>query len=183
MIVERLPQVAMPVQMTELDSGLVGLGTLPRLSIRAEAGSAGGEQAAAEPLEDADLGLEGMARAMTSVPAAVAVEPAAVPELTASSLENTKRLFALTVGELADIFGVTERQMHRYLREARLPDGRMQLANALAAVGLTIIAGLGPEGAHKWLYTGAPTGAELARAGRIEELAARAESLRDSPFT
>ena len=51
---------------------------------------------------------------MTDVPAVVRVERPEVPDLTDDSLENTRRLFALTVAQLAELFGVTERQMHRY---------------------------------------------------------------------
>lgn len=126
--------------------------------------------------------LARLARAMTGVPAAVAVERPRVPDLTDEPAENVRRLFALTVGQLADLFGVTERHMHRYLREG-LPEGRRALADALTAVGLTVIGGLGAPGARRWLYSGEPTAAELARQGRIAELAARAEALRDSPAT
>jgi hypothetical protein len=102
--------------------------------------------------------------------------------LTDDSLENTRRLFALTVAQLAELFGVTERQMHRYLREG-LPDNRRALADALTAVGLTVIGGLGAHGARRWLYSGEPTAAELAERGRIDELTTRAQALRDSPVT
>lgn len=126
--------------------------------------------------------LARMARGMRDVPAAVEVERPPVPELTDDSLENARRLFALTVAQLADLFGVTERQMHRYLREG-LPDNRRALADALTAVGLTVIGGLGARGAQRWLFSGEPTAAELAQQGRIAELTARADALRDSPVT
>lgn len=126
--------------------------------------------------------LEQMARTMTDVPGAVVVERPVVPELTEEPLENVRRLFALTVSQLADLFGVTERQAHRYLRDG-LPESRRQLAAALTAVGLTVIGGLGADGARRWLFSGTPTAAELAKQGRIAELAERAEALRDSPVT
>jgi hypothetical protein len=91
-------------------------------------------------------------------------------------------LFALTVGQLGDLFGVTERQAHRYLREG-LPENRRSLANALTAAGLTVIGGLGAHGAQRWLFSGAPTAAQLAASGQIDELRERAEALRDSPAT
>jgi hypothetical protein len=127
-------------------------------------------------------GLARLAREMTDVPAAVEVERPEVPDLTDDSLENTRRLFALTVAQLAELFGVTERQMHRYLREG-LPDNRRALADALTAVGLTVIGGLGAHGARRWLYSGEPTAAELAQRGRIDELTTRVQALRDSPVT
>ena len=131
---------------------------------------------------EADGQLARVARAMRDVPAAVAVERPAVPELIDRPAENVRRLFGLTVGQLAELFGVTERQMHRYLREG-LPEGRRALADALVAVGLTVIGGLGADGARAWLHSGRPTAAQLARDGRIAELTARAEALRDSPVT
>jgi hypothetical protein len=136
----------------------------------------------ADPHGDPQAELVRLARGMSDVPAAVAVERPPVPELTDRPLENARRLFGLTVGQLADLFGVTERQMHRYLRDG-LPENRRALADALTAVGLTVIGGLGAEGARRWLFSGEPTGAQLAKRGGIAELAARAEGLRDSPIT
>lgn len=148
-------------------------------AIESDDPSEGDEGRRAEP----QLAMEAMARAMTSVPAAIPVRRPEVPELTGTSLENAKRLFALTAGQLADMFGVTERQMRRYLAEGGLPESRRPLADALAAIGLTVIGGLGVRGAREWLYSGEPTGAELVKTGRITELTERAEALRDSPFT
>jgi hypothetical protein len=135
-----------------------------------------------DPPADSPHELEELARGMSDVPAAVAIERPPVPELTDSPLENVRRLFGLTVSQLAELFGVTERQMHRYLRDG-LPENRSALAAGLVAVGLTVIGGLGVQGARRWLYGGEPTGAELARRGSIAELAERAEGLRDSPVT
>ncbi|MGO9496649.1 MAG: MerR family transcriptional regulator [Solirubrobacteraceae bacterium] len=120
---------------------------------------------------------------MTAVPAAIAVPRPEVPALGDSPLENVKTLFGLTAGELARLFGVTERQVRRYLAEGNLPRSRQRLAEALMAVGLTVIGGLGTTGAREWLYGGEPSAAELAGQGRIDELASRAYALRDSPFT
>lgn len=128
------------------------------------------------------LAMEHVARSMTDVAAAVPVARPTVPELTGEPLENVRRLFALTVGQLGDLFGVTERQAHRYLREG-LPENRRSLANALTAAGLTVIGGLGAHGAQRWLFSGAPTAAQLAASGQIDELRERAEALRDSPAT
>lgn len=126
--------------------------------------------------------LADLARALVDVPAAVEVERAEVPALSDDPFVNVRRLFALTVGQLARLFGVTERQAHRYLREG-LPDSRRALADALVAVGLTVVGGLGADGARAWLFSGTPSSAQLAASGRIAELRDRAEALRDSPAT
>ncbi len=153
-----------------------------RRSPEADAGEtaagAGDGNDARSPLE-----MEAMARGMTAVPAAIAVPRPEVPALGDSPLENVKTLFGLTAGELARLFGVTERQVRRYLAEGNLPRSRQRLAEALMAVGLTVIGGLGTTGAREWLYGGEPSAAELAGQGRIDELASRAYALRDSPFT
>lgn len=136
-----------------------------------------------DPVAQPGQTMKAMARAMRDVPAAVSVPRPEVPELTGSSLEDAKRLFSLTAGQLAEIFGVTERQMRRYLSDGGLPPNRQSLADGLAAIGLTVVPGLGSRGAREWLYSGAPPGHELARDGRIAELSDRADALRDSPFT
>jgi hypothetical protein len=51
------------------------------------------------------------------------------------------------------------------------------------AIGLTVIGGLGAAGARRWFFSGDPTAAQLAKQGRVDELRARAEALRDSPVT
>jgi hypothetical protein len=126
--------------------------------------------------------MQRLAQSMTDIDDAVPVARPEVPELSDRPLENVRRLFALTVAQLGDLLGVTERQAHRYLSEG-LPEGRRPLAEALTAVGLTVIGGLGADGAREWLYSGKPTGAQLATSGRIAELGERAQALRDSPAT
>jgi hypothetical protein len=168
-----------------LVTALIGLGPTERAERGSQETEAGEPSLGAGNGHDArsSLEMEAMARGMTAVPAAIAVPPPEVPELGESALENVKTLFGLTASELARLFGVTERQMRRYLADGNLPGGRQRLADALMAVGLTVIGGLGTAGARDWLYGGEPSAAELAEQGRIDELASRADELRDSPFT
>jgi hypothetical protein len=114
--------------------------------------------------------------------AAVEVDAAEVPELTDEPVENVKRLFDLTYADLARLFGITERHVYRW-RDERVPAERADVVNALQALGLTVIGGLGPEGARKWLFGGEPSPADLVTAGRVDELKALADKYRDSAFT
>jgi hypothetical protein len=113
---------------------------------------------------------------------AVAVEPPEVPEMTGDPLDDVRALYGLTYAHLASVLGVTERQVHR-LDAERLSPERRELLDALVAVGLIIIGGLGPVGAWRWLQTGSPPGIQLLHEGRYTELRARAERLRDSVAT
>jgi hypothetical protein len=113
---------------------------------------------------------------------AVAVERPEVPETTGDPLDDVRALYGLTYAHLASLLGVTERQVHR-LDAERLSPERRELLDALVAVGLIIIGGLGPGGAWRWLETGSPPGIQLLHESRYAELRARAERLRDSVAT
>lgn len=114
--------------------------------------------------------------------AAVAVERPRVPKLTGDPVEDVRALYGLTYAQLGSLLGVTERQMHR-LRGEPITGERRERLDALTALGLILIGGLGPDGARRWLESGDPPGAELLRQGRYAELRRRAEDLRDSVAT
>jgi hypothetical protein len=120
-----------------------------------------------------------LARQMAATSPAVDVDLPPVPELGDDPAENVRRLFGLTVAQLADVLGVTERQVYRY-REGPVPEDRRELLDALVAVGLLLIGGLGADGARQWLNSGRPSAAQLLHEGRSREVRARAEALRDS---
>jgi hypothetical protein len=120
-----------------------------------------------------------LARQMAATSPAVDVDLPPVPELGDDPAENVRHLFGLTVAQLADLLGVTERQMYRY-REGPVPEDRRELLDALVAVGLLLIGGLGADGARQWLYSGRPSAAQLLHEGRSGEVRDRAEALRDS---
>jgi hypothetical protein len=137
--------------------------------------------APAQPRDDAALMSE-MAGVIAATIPAVAVPRPRVPELGDDPVENLRRLFDLTFAELANVFGISERHAHRWQRDG-VPAERRSTIDALQAIGLTVIGGLGPVGAKAWLYSGTPTGAQLVQTGRVAELAARAEAEKDSRFT
>jgi DNA-binding transcriptional regulator YiaG len=113
---------------------------------------------------------------------AVEVQAPEVPEMTDKPVENIRRLFNLTYGEFARLFGITERHAHRWAG-GRAPAERQRAVDALEAVGMTLVGGLGPEGAKVWLRSGEPSPEELLMSGRLDELVAAADKHRDSPFT
>jgi hypothetical protein len=122
------------------------------------------------------------ARAVARQSPAVAVDIPDVPPLTENALENVRALFALTVAQVARVLGVTERQVYRTDPE-RLDDERRRRLDAMVALGLLLVGGLGPEGARRWLDAGDPSGWELVDAGDFSSLRARAEQLTDSIAT
>lgn len=111
-----------------------------------------------------------------------AVARPTVPTIGDNRVVNLLGLFDLTVGEFARLFGISERHAHRW-RARGVPASRRPELEALQAIGMTVIGGLGPAGAKSWLNSGEPSGAELVRQRRFGDLAARAEAVKDSPFT
>jgi hypothetical protein len=131
---------------------------------------------------DAEAAMRAAARRAVAHAAAVAVERPRVPELTGDPVEDVRALYGLTNAQLAALLGVTERQMYR-MQSERVSSERRERLDALIALGLILIGGLGPDGARRWLESGDPSGSELLRQGRYAELRQRAEGLRDSIAT
>jgi hypothetical protein len=137
--------------------------------------------AAAAPAREGDV-MARIAEKAAAARAAVPVDVPAVPQLGEDLVDNVRRLFNLTNADVAFLFGISERHVHRWKTSGVPTDRRNDLA-ALQAIGLTVVAGIGPAGARTWLRAGDPSGEDLVRAGRFDELAARAEAEKDSPFT
>jgi DNA-binding transcriptional regulator YiaG len=131
---------------------------------------------------DEAAGMAAIARAVAAQRPAVAVERPQLPRLGDEPVENIRRLFGLTYGDFGRLFGISERHVHRWQRSG-VPEERRHLVDGLQAVGLTVVGGLGPAGARAWLRAGDPSGETLVQAGRIADLAARADAGRDSVFT
>lgn len=134
---------------------------------------------ATEPDDQTPPNLAQLARRMVAEDPAADVELPTVPELGPDPVENARRLFGLTVAQLADLLGVTERQVYRY-RDGHVPQDRQEVLDSLIAIGLLLIGGLGARGAHQWLQSGRPSAAQLLHEGRSAEVRERAEALRDS---
>jgi hypothetical protein len=126
--------------------------------------------------------MTGMAQAMAAAAPAVAVARPEVPELGDEPIENLRRLFDLTYAEVGALVGISERHAHRWHTDG-VPEERRSVVDALQAIGLTVIGGLGPAGAKAWLRAGTPSGVQLVQTGRVAELAQRADAEKDSPFT
>ncbi|MEA2270535.1 MAG: hypothetical protein QOC64_3145 [Solirubrobacteraceae bacterium] len=114
-------------------------------------------------------------------PAVVSARPQ-VPEPADEPVENVRRLFGLSDAEFARLFAITEGDAQAWQRDG-VPADRRPAVDALQAAGVTIVGGLGAQGAHAWLRAGAPSSAELLTSGRLDELVARADESLDSPFT
>ena len=142
------------------------------------------DHAGAEPVQvdDDDAIMTRIAEQVAATQPAVTVERPTVPELGSDPVANIRRLFDLTYLDLASLFNISERHAHRW-QSRGVPADRRRDVDALQAIGLTIVGGIGPAGARAWLRAGDPSGEDLVRTGRFDELAQRAESEKDSPFT
>jgi hypothetical protein len=140
------------------------------------------ESVAADPPADDTQRMTAMAQAVAATAPAVAVERPQVPELGDEPIENLRRLFDLTYADIGTLFGISERHAHRWHTHG-VPAERRSDVDALQAIGLTVIGGLGPAGANEWLRAGTPTGVELVQTGRVAELAQRADAEKDTVFT
>jgi hypothetical protein len=123
--------------------------------------------------------LDRLAREIMAVDPARDIERPAVPELSADQVENARLLFNLTFAQLADLLGVTERQMYRYAG-GEIPVDRRETLDALVATGLLLAGSLNADGRRAWLDSGAPSSVQLLREGQASDVRSRAEDLRDS---
>ena len=113
---------------------------------------------------------------------AIEVELPVVPLMTGNLVTDVQALFALTVADVADLLAVTERHLYR-LKQGGDAGSHRRTLQALRAVGLHLIGGLGPDGARSWLDAGEPPSRQLLADGKVDEVAARARELTDSLAT
>jgi hypothetical protein len=137
------------------------------------------ERQAGGGAEDNAETLERVARQIAAIAPAGDVARPDVPELGTDQVENARLLFNLTFAQLAELLGVTERQMYRYAG-GQLPADRRETLDALVATGLLLAGSLGADGRRAWLESGSPSSIQLLREGRPSEVRSRAEDLRDS---
>lgn len=112
----------------------------------------------------------------------VEVEPAEVPELSGNLVRDVRTVCGLTARELGGLFGRTERAAQQWRRSGPPEDVRPQL-EAMQAIGLTLVGGLGARGVRRWLTSGRPSPLDRIRAGRVAEVAAQVRAYEDSVAT
>jgi DNA-binding transcriptional regulator YiaG len=111
-------------------------------------------------------------------------EPAALPELTDNLVVDVRALSGLTIQQLADLAGVTERRVHGWRqRPGTIPPAQRNLLNALRAISIMMYRGLGAQGVASWLRTGSPSPLALLGAGQIKKAVGKAERFRETIAT
>jgi hypothetical protein len=116
-----------------------------------------------------------------SAPAANSDEPA-LPDLTGNLVRDARQVLGLTAQEFGQLFGRTERAGQLWRSQGVPADARSEV-QALLAIGLTLVGGLGPAGAKRWLLSGSPSPWDRIRAGEISSVAAEVRELEDSVAT
>jgi hypothetical protein len=104
------------------------------------------------------------------------------PRLTGNLAEDVHNICGLTWEQIGQIFKISERAAAGW-RMQGVPNHRQELMEALRAIGLTLVGGLGPVGVAQWLTAGEPSRVQRLRAGEIEPVAAEARSYLDGPAT
>ena len=113
---------------------------------------------------------------------AVESAPAAVPALTGNLVADARALTGLTAQEFGALFDRTERAGQEWRRHG-VPERFRAEVEALRAIGLTLVGGLGPDGVKRWLLRGDPAPWERIKRGEIAEVAEEVRSLEDSLAT
>lgn len=105
-----------------------------------------------------------------------------VPRLSGNLAEDVHSVCGLTWEQIASVFKVSERAAAGW-RMQGVPAHRVQIMEALRAVGLIFVGGLGSDGVAAWLVVGEPSRLERLRDGEVEGVAAEARSYLDTPAT
>jgi hypothetical protein len=104
------------------------------------------------------------------------------PPLSGNLIDDVRAICGLTTQQVADAVGVTERRVLG-LRKDKIPEERRPVLEALRAVGLTLVGGLGPAGVARWLTAGNPSALDLLKQGKVDEVRARVQRYEDSDAT
>lgn len=134
----------------------------------------------AEPVAEEELSIQAaaLAREQPQI-ASVALPP---PRLSGNLAEDVHDVCGLTWDQIAGVFGVSERAAAGW-RAQGVPQHRQEVMEALRAIGVVLVAGLGPDGVARWLVAGEPSRLERLRRGEVEAVAAEARSYLDAPAT
>lgn len=104
------------------------------------------------------------------------------PRLSGNLAEDVHAVCGLTWDQIAGVFGVSERAAAGW-RLQGVPQHREAVLEALRAIGVILVAGLGADGVARWLTAGEPSRLERIRSGEIAAVAEEARSYLDAPAT
>lgn len=132
------------------------------------------------PSTEANIAAEAAALAIEA-PRVQSV-PTPIPHLSGNLAEDVHRICGLTWEQIAQVFKVSERAAAGW-RMQGVPGYRQETMEALRAIGVTLVGGLGPDGVSRWLTAGSPSRLRRMRDGEIDAVAEEARSYLDGPAT
>lgn len=138
------------------------------------------EPAAREGRAPGGLAAEAAAYALAAPQVESTAPPS--PRLTGNLAEDVHNVCGLTWEQIAQVFKVSERAAAGW-RAQGVPSHRQEVMEALRAIGVILVGGLGPAGVARWLTAGDPSRLRRLRAGEVEAVAAEAHSYLDGPAT
>lgn len=133
---------------------------------------------AGDPLEG--LAEEAAALAVET-PHVVALQPPP-PRLSDNLAEDVHVIGGLTWAQIAKVFNISERAAAGW-RTQGVPPHRQETMEALRAIAVILVGGLGAEGVSRWLSAGHPSRLDRIGAGEVATVAEEAKSYRDTPAT
>jgi hypothetical protein len=132
----------------------------------------------AQPVDE----LQALALSMAAAHPFIARRKPEPIELTDELVEDAQKTTGLTYGQIAQIFGISERAVAGW-KQAGVPRHREPLMRALRAIGLILVGSLGPDGVSLWLRAGSPSRIERLAAGELRSVVEEARDYEFSPAT
>ncbi len=133
--------------------------------------------------------LEGRGAGLAEEAASLAVETPSVvtlqpppPRLSNNLAEDVHVIGGLTWSQIATVFNISERAAAGW-RAQGVPPHRQETMEALRAIAVTMVGGLGTEGVSRWLSAGRPSRLDRIGAGEVAAVAEEAKSYKDTPAT
>lgn len=104
------------------------------------------------------------------------------PRLTDNLAEDVHVVAGLTWAQIAQVFNISERAAAGW-RSQGVPPHRRETMEALRAIAVTLVGGLGSEGVSRWLSAGHPSRLDRIGTGEVAAVAEEAKSYEDTPAT
>jgi len=131
-----------------------------------------------QPLDD----LQRLALSIADEHSHVAADRTVV-HLTDNLVADVRTTTGLTYKDIADVYGITERAVAGWKQAGVVPRHRRALLQALRAIGLVLIGGLGADGVATWLLAGEPSRLARLAAEDFDAVVEEARAYQFSPAT
>jgi hypothetical protein len=135
----------------------------------------------AEPLSGTGGLAEEAAAFALDTPHVVTPQPSP-PRLSNNLAEDVHVVAGLTWAQIAQVFKISERAAAGW-RTQGVPPHRQETMEALRAIAVALVGGLGPAGVARWLSVGHPSRLDRITTGGVASVAEEARSYEDTPAT